>query len=130
MHVCVSMVGSKFTKSCVVTTPWIPWLHACIQLALPDPSMPPNPHPHPRTHVQARPYKSDPEISAMTSLVEAYQANNIMEFERILRTNRQTFMEDPFISQYIEDLLRKIRTQVSFGGIASMWEGFPCEGGA
>jgi hypothetical protein len=109
---------------------WLCLIHPCPLTPHPHPHHHPHPHPHPCTHVQARPYKSDPEISAMTSLVEAYQANNIMEFERILRTNRQTFMEDPFINQYIEDLLRKIRTQVSFGGIASMWEGFPCEGGA
>lgn len=37
---------------------------------------------------EAKPYKSDPEITAMTALVDAYQGNNIGEFERVLRTNR------------------------------------------
>lgn len=61
---------------------------------------------------EAKPYKNDPEIIAMTNLVEAYQQNDISKFERILRTNRRTIMDDPFIRNYVEDLLRKIRTQV------------------
>jgi COP9 signalosome complex subunit 2 len=61
---------------------------------------------------EAKPYKADPEIVAMTKLVQAFHADNIAEFERILRDNRKTVMEDPFIRNYIEDLLRTIRTQV------------------
>lgn len=61
---------------------------------------------------EAKPYKQDPEIIAMTNLVDAYQNNNINEFERILKSNRRTIMEDPFIRNYVEDLLKKIRTQV------------------
>lgn len=61
---------------------------------------------------EAKPYKQDPEIIAMTNLVDAYQSNNINEFEKILRSNRKTIMDDPFIRNYVEDLLRKIRTQV------------------
>lgn len=48
----------------------------------------------------------------MTNLVEAYQRNEIREFESILKNNRKTIMDDPFIRNYIEDLLSKIRTQV------------------
>ncbi|GAX78776.1 hypothetical protein CEUSTIGMA_g6213.t1 [Chlamydomonas eustigma] len=61
---------------------------------------------------EAKPYKQDPEIIAMTNLVEAYQRNDINEFERILRSNRRTIMDDLFIRNYVEDLLTKIRTQV------------------
>ncbi len=61
---------------------------------------------------EAKPYKADPEIVAMTKLVQAFHSDNIAEFERILRDNRKTVMEDPFIRNYIEDLLRTIRTQV------------------
>lgn len=61
---------------------------------------------------EAKPYKGDPEIVAMTDLVAAYQRNDIAEFERILRGNRRTIMDDPFIRNYIEDLLKNIRTQV------------------
>lgn len=62
---------------------------------------------------EAKPYKNDPEILAMTNLVSAYQNNDINEFERILRTHRVNIMDDPFIKEHIEDLLRNIRTQVS-----------------
>jgi len=61
---------------------------------------------------EAKPYKNDTEIVAMTNLVNAYQNNDINEFEKILKTNRQTIMEDAFIREHIEDLLRNIRTQV------------------
>lgn len=61
---------------------------------------------------EAKPYKSDPEIVAMTALVAAYQRNEIAEFERILKSNRRAIMEDAFVRNYIEDLLRNVRTQV------------------
>lgn len=61
---------------------------------------------------EAKPYKNDPEILAMTNLVSAYQNNDINEFETILKQNRQNIMDDPFIREHIEDLLRNIRTQV------------------
>lgn len=61
---------------------------------------------------EAKPYKNDVEILAMTNLVTAYQNNDINEFEKILKINRQTIMEDTFIREHIEDLLRNIRTQV------------------
>ena len=48
----------------------------------------------------------------MTALVAAYQRNEIAEFERILRSNRRAIMEDAFVRNYIEDLLRNVRTQV------------------
>ena len=80
---------------------------------------------------EAKPYKNDGEILAMTNLVTAYQNNDINEFEKILKVffsffyscseslnfllqqNRQTIMEDTFIREHIEDLLRNIRTQVN-----------------
>lgn len=61
---------------------------------------------------EAKPYKNDPEILAMTNLVTAYQNNDIVGFEKILNDNRTTIMDDMFIKEHIEDLLRNIRTQV------------------
>jgi len=61
---------------------------------------------------ETKPYKNDPQILAMTNLLNAYQENNISDFEKILRENRDTIMDDPFIRNYIEDLLKSIRTQV------------------
>ncbi|KAB5592446.1 COP9 signalosome complex subunit 2 [Ceratobasidium theobromae] len=55
-------------------------------------------------------YKSDPQITAMTDLVGAYQRREVHEAERILRDHRDTIMDDPFIASYIGDLLRSLRT--------------------
>jgi len=61
---------------------------------------------------EARPYKSDPEVSAMTELVSAYQASNIEKFEKILKQHRRAITDDPFIANYISDLMLKLRTAV------------------
>ena len=61
---------------------------------------------------EAKPYKDNPDIQAMTNLIGAYQNNNIKEFENILQKNRQSIMDDPFIREHIEILLRTIRTKV------------------
>lgn len=61
---------------------------------------------------EAKPYKNDPDILAMTNLVSAYQSNDISEFEKILKMNRNNIMDDPFIREHIEDLLGNVRTQV------------------
>lgn len=63
---------------------------------------------------EAKPYKADPEIKAMTELREAYQNDDIDQFERIIRDRhlRQAVMGDAFIKEHIEALLKLIRTQV------------------
>jgi len=66
---------------------------------------------------EAKPFKNDPEILAMTQLVRyvvypsnttiifsAYQNNDIVNFERILKTNRATIMDDPFVREHIEGM--------------------------
>ncbi|EFA82150.1 proteasome component region PCI domain-containing protein [Heterostelium album PN500] len=67
---------------------------------------------NPFDSTEAKPYKNDPDILAMTNLVAAYERNDIHAFEKILRDNRKTIMDDQFIRMYIEDLLKNIRTQV------------------
>ena len=42
-------------------------------------------------------YKNDPEILAMTNLVSAYERNDIKAFEKILKDNKKTILDDPFI---------------------------------
>jgi len=58
---------------------------------------------------EAKPYKNDPEIQAMTGLVDAYQHRDVHEAEKILKTNKRTIVDDPFINQYIPELLRTLR---------------------
>ncbi|KAJ3249160.1 hypothetical protein HDU77_007842 [Chytriomyces hyalinus] len=61
---------------------------------------------------ETKPYKNDADIVAMTNLVNAYQRKDIFEFEKILRDNRRTIMDDTFIRTYINGVLKNIRTQV------------------
>lgn len=65
---------------------------------------------------EARPYRDDPEIVALTNLVQAFHANDIAQFEHILRT-KQNLMQDEFVRQHMEDLLRTIRRQVLKKGL-------------
>ncbi|KAM0788730.1 hypothetical protein ACM66B_002822 [Microbotryomycetes sp. NB124-2] len=60
---------------------------------------------------ETKPYKNDSQISAMTDLVAAYQRRDVHEAEKILRDNKATIMDDPFIRYYIDDVLRSLRTQ-------------------
>ena len=62
---------------------------------------------------EVKPYKNDPEITAMNDLMMSYQRNEINNFEKILNNNMDRIMEDPFIRNYVQDLLKNIRTQVS-----------------
>ncbi|KAK4687770.1 COP9 signalosome complex subunit 2, partial [Tremellales sp. Uapishka_1] len=60
---------------------------------------------------ETKPYKNDSQIIAMTSLVSAYQMRDVQEAEKILKANRATISNDPFIRYFIDDLLRSLRTQ-------------------
>lgn len=61
---------------------------------------------------EARPYREDPEIRAMTNLVQAFHNNDIQTFEQILKKNKGHIMDDEFVREHVADLLRTIRTQV------------------
>jgi COP9 signalosome complex subunit 2 len=67
---------------------------------------------NPFDSTEAKPYKNDAEIVAMNALVSAYERNDIKSFEKILKENKKTILDDPFMRDYIDDLLRNIRTQV------------------
>ena len=44
---------------------------------------------------EVKPYKQDPEITAMNDLMMAYQRNEIKNFEQILKQNQKKIMEVP-----------------------------------
>mmetsp|Transcript_65473 Transcript_65473/g.116514 ORF Transcript_65473/g.116514 Transcript_65473/m.116514 type:complete len:452 (-) Transcript_65473:25-1380(-) len=67
---------------------------------------------NPFDSTEAKPYKNDAEIVAMTDLIDAYSQNDIKMFERVLRMNKKNIVDDPFIKEYIDPLLKTIRTQV------------------
>jgi COP9 signalosome complex subunit 2 len=46
----------------------------------------------------------------MTQLVDAYQSNNLHQFEEILRKNHEAF-SDPFIAENIDEVTQHIRSR-------------------
>jgi COP9 signalosome complex subunit 2 len=61
---------------------------------------------------EARAHRDDPEIVAMTNLVQAFHNDDIRKFEKILQKNEGRIMDDEFVREHVADLLRTIRTQV------------------
>lgn len=61
---------------------------------------------------ETKPYASDPQIVVLTNLVSAYQLKDLKQFEKILRESRSSIMDDLFIREYIDDVLKNIRMQV------------------
>lgn len=59
---------------------------------------------------ETKPYKNDPRISAMTDLVDAYQRDDIHEYEKILQSNPD-LLKDPFIAENIDEVTRNVRTK-------------------
>ena len=60
---------------------------------------------------ETKPFKTDPEIVGLTKLMEAYQTENIEEFQIILNKGKDSFLSDSFIKRYIDDVLEEIRIQ-------------------
>jgi len=61
---------------------------------------------------EAKVYKDDPEIMALRRLRDAYEANNMIEVQGILNDPSVHILDDPYIAQYMEDLLRTVRLSV------------------
>ncbi|EED90857.1 predicted protein, partial [Thalassiosira pseudonana CCMP1335] len=61
---------------------------------------------------EARAHREDPEIVAMTTLVDAFHNDDIRKFEKILNKNEGRVMDDEFVKEHVSDLLRTLRTQV------------------
>jgi COP9 signalosome complex subunit 2 len=61
---------------------------------------------------EAKPYRNDPEVVALTDLISAYQHNDLTNFEAILHKNHRSLTDDQFIGENIQQLLTNIRSQV------------------
>ncbi|SPO00249.1 probable COP9 complex subunit 2 [Cephalotrichum gorgonifer] len=59
---------------------------------------------------ETKPYKSDPRIAAMTDLVEAYQRDDLRQYQKVLSANRD-LLSDPFIAENIDEVTRTMRTK-------------------
>ncbi|WFC99630.1 hypothetical protein MYAM1_002375 [Malassezia yamatoensis] len=60
---------------------------------------------------ETKPYREDPNIIAMTSLVNAYQQRDVLGAEKIVRENASTLTDDDFICKFITDVLNELRVQ-------------------
>lgn len=61
---------------------------------------------------EAKVYKDDPEIIAMMNLRLAYESSNMQEVQRIITDKTARLADDPFIHEYMDDLLRGVRLNV------------------
>lgn len=61
---------------------------------------------------EAKVYKDDQTVIAITSLHQAYEKNDIKNIQKILQDKRHSFLRDPEFAQYLDDLLRSIRLNV------------------
>jgi COP9 signalosome complex subunit 2 len=59
---------------------------------------------------ETKPYKNDPRIAAMTDLVDAYQRDDIFQYEAVLQKNKD-LLADPFIAENIDEVTRNMRTK-------------------
>ncbi|EGP82617.1 unnamed protein product [Zymoseptoria tritici ST99CH_1A5] len=59
---------------------------------------------------ETKPYKNDPRIAAMTELVDAYQRDDIHQYETVLQKNKD-LLADPFIAENIDEVTRNMRTK-------------------
>jgi len=56
--------------------------------------------------------KNNAEIKPMADLLDAYQHKEINRFEKILKESKKVITGDPFIAQFVNPVLREMRTQV------------------
>eukprot|EP00357_Protocruzia_adherens_P012227 CAMPEP_0115010344 /NCGR_PEP_ID=MMETSP0216-20121206/23255_1 /TAXON_ID=223996 /ORGANISM="Protocruzia adherens, Strain Boccale" /LENGTH=445 /DNA_ID=CAMNT_0002378531 /DNA_START=62 /DNA_END=1399 /DNA_ORIENTATION=+ len=61
---------------------------------------------------EAKVYKDDEEILAMVSLRDAYEENDINKINYLLHDKKKKILEDPFICEYLDDLLKNIRLNI------------------
>ncbi|KAL0482687.1 COP9 signalosome complex subunit 2 [Acrasis kona] len=61
---------------------------------------------------EAKAYRNHKEVVAFVELLQNYMDGNIKQFERTLRINESTIMDDAFIKDHMQELLKAMRTNV------------------
>lgn len=61
---------------------------------------------------EAKVYKDDHQIIAINSLRTAFEQNDMKRIQEILSDDNSEILNDPFITQHLDDLLRGIRLNV------------------
>jgi COP9 signalosome complex subunit 2 len=64
-------------------------------------------------------YTENSQLMGFLKLFNCYQSENIREFEKVLQDYRTDIMDDPFIEEQIEDLVKGIRSTAVLNFIAS-----------
>eukprot|EP01123_Difflugia_compressa_P005048 TRINITY_DN165_c0_g1_i3.p1 TRINITY_DN165_c0_g1~~TRINITY_DN165_c0_g1_i3.p1 ORF type:complete len:479 (+),score=97.72 TRINITY_DN165_c0_g1_i3:184-1437(+) len=67
-----------------------------------------NPFDEPR----AKAYSTAPEISAMNNLVESYQRKSLADFERILKSNKKSLLDDEVIQTYLPAVRKTLKKHI------------------
>lgn len=62
--------------------------------------------------LEAKVFKDDNEIQAIMNLRTGFENNDIILIQQILADPNSHIVDDPFITQYLDDLLRGIRLNV------------------
>jgi len=62
---------------------------------------------NPFHHLQARPYKNDPEMIVLAELSDAYRDRHIKQFERVLAEHGKKLRQDLYFSHFLDLLKRK-----------------------
>lgn len=60
---------------------------------------------------ETKPYKNDPQISAMVQLVEAFQSSDVDLFNKLLKSHESEILGDRFIRTFLDDVIHTIRLQ-------------------
>jgi len=63
---------------------------------------------------EAKPYKNHSEIEPMGQLILNFQKDNLAEFERVLKKNKEIAQEE-FIKDFIPDLMKTFRAKILLG---------------
>lgn len=61
---------------------------------------------------EAKVYQNDEEIGAMMSLRDSYEANDINKINYLINNKKYRILEDAFIREYLDDLLKNIRLNI------------------
>lgn len=61
---------------------------------------------------RAKSYQNNKDIRAMIDLIDAYQRHVIKAFEKVLKENKEAILGDEFIADYIQDLMKSLRSEV------------------
>lgn len=61
---------------------------------------------------EVKPYKNHSDIEPMNHLIGHFQKSRLLDFEKVLKKNKKTIMEEEFIKDFIPDLFKTFKSKV------------------